>query len=260
LNSKRPARPDSPASSRQAGHYDTILEEYDRHYYDVHSSAYRRRFILDPLLAGLDLRHARVADLASGSGYTSLDLIGRFPGVQMTGFDISPVACERYARLTKCPARLLDLTKGYREAERFDAAIVMGGLHHCVADLRGAIETVATMLKPGGRFMMFEPNSQYALQFARRLWYRFDKYFDGDTENGLAHSHLLNIAGPDFRSEWTRYFGGPAFFVVYNSLIFRLGGRVKGALAGPLLAMESGYNALPGRFLFSSFLARWIRC
>ncbi len=52
------------ASDRQARHYDRILSDYDRHYYDAQSSAYRERFIIGPLVEGLDLNGLEVADLA----------------------------------------------------------------------------------------------------------------------------------------------------------------------------------------------------
>src|SRR5271154_3846183 len=75
-------------SDRQAQHYDRILSDYDQHYYDAQSTVYRERFILGPLVEGLDLNGKEVADLACGSGETSLFLRRRFPGVRTTGFDI----------------------------------------------------------------------------------------------------------------------------------------------------------------------------
>jgi len=247
------------ASDRQAQHYDRILSEYDRHYYDVQSTAYRERFIIDPLLEGLDMGSWQVADLACGSGATSLSLRRRFPGVRMTGFDISPAACKTYEQRVERPCHILDLTKPVEGQQRFDAAIIMGGLHHCVADLETTLANVARMLKPGAPFLLFEPNREYFLQFARDLWYRVDGYFDAGTEDGLAHGDLLRRAGGAFDVDRVRYFGGPAFFLIYNSLIFRMPHRLKQAVSPPLMALEAGFNRLPGKRLFSSFTARWRR-
>lgn len=247
------------ASTRQAAHYDRILSDYDRHYYDRLSLEYRDRFILGPLLRGIDLRNCRVADLGCGSGETSLSLIERFPGVEMTGFDISPGACHRYREKVGRECRELDLTGGYQGTERFDAAIVMGGLHHCVSDLPGALSTIADMLNPGGLLLMFEPNRDYALEFARRLWYRLDHYFDAETEAALAHDALLKEAGGAFRAQEVIYFGGPGFYLIYNSLVFRLSPRVKNIIGSPFLAFERAFNKLPGRWPHASFLARWVR-
>jgi SAM-dependent methyltransferase len=246
-------------SDRQAGHYDRILSDYDRHYYDRRSNEYRERFIIGPLVAGLDLRSKRVADLACGSGETSLSLRRRFPGVELTGFDISPEAAKKYQERIERPCHPLDLTKPYHTDERFDAAIIMGGLHHCVADLETTLANIAGMLKPGAPFLLFEPNREYFLQFARDIWYRADRYFDAATEDGLAHGDLLSRAGGAFLPEQVRYFGGPAFFLVYNSLVFRMPHRVKEIVASPLMLLEAGFNHLPGKQLFSSFTARWRR-
>ena len=227
-------------SDRQAGHYDRILSDYDRHYYDGPSTAYRERFIIGPLVEGLDMAGWAVADLACGSGATSLSLRRRFPGVVLTGFDISPRACQTYETQVERPCHTLDLTKNFEGPQRFDAAIIMGGLHHCIADLETVLANIARLLKPGAPFLMFEPNREYVLQFARDLWYRADRYFDAATEDGLAHGDLLRRADGAFAAQRVRYFGGPAFFLVYNSLVFR-------------------YNHLPGKRLFASFTAIWRR-
>jgi SAM-dependent methyltransferase len=249
----------SDASKRQAAQYDRILSDYDRHYYDRFSIQYRDRFIFDPLLKGVDLTGKRVADIASGSGSTSLSLMDRFSGIEITGFDISAEACRRYRVAVKRDCYQLDLTRGYYDGQTFDAAIVMGGLHHCISNLAGALSSIASMLRPGGLLLMFEPNSDYVLQFARQLWYRIDSYFDAPTEAALSHDALLAEANGAFNVQQVTYFGGPAFYLVYNSLVFRLPYPVKAAVSSPLLSLEAAFNKLPGRWLFSSFLARWVR-
>jgi cyclopropane fatty-acyl-phospholipid synthase-like methyltransferase len=123
-----------PPRNPQAQHHNRILSDYDRHYYDRYSLAYRERFILQPLLEGIDLRGKQVADLASGSGETSLFLLRAYEGIQLTGFDNSPAACRRYREHVGRPGHEIDLTSGIYDGERFDAAVIIGGLHHCVAN------------------------------------------------------------------------------------------------------------------------------
>ena len=243
----------------QADHYDDILDEYDQHYYDQYSLRYREQFILEPLLEGIDLRGKRVADLASGSGETSRFLSRRFPGVECEGFDVSPEACRRYREKTQRPAQEFDLTQGRYEGEPFDAAIIMGGLHHCATDLEGTLTAIARMLRPGGTFLLFEPNRDYMLEALRRVWYRFDRYFDAANEMALSHADLLAAGRGAFECQRVRYFGGPAFFLVYNSLVFRMSGTTKAAIAPGLMRLESAYNQLTPRWLFASFLAQWVR-
>src|SRR6476660_5880416 len=94
--SSRPAV--SIDSTRQKRHYEAIHTNYEDHYYDAQSMAYRERFYYDPLFEGLDLNGCTVADLASGSGHSSVALLKRFPKAVVTGFDISSSACEAYRR------------------------------------------------------------------------------------------------------------------------------------------------------------------
>ena len=247
------------SSVRQADHYDKIISAYDEHYYDKWSLAYRKEFILEPLLDKIDLSGRRVADLACGSGYTSLQLMQRFPTVQMTGFDISPEACRRYNAVTGRPSRQLDLTQSVPAEEPYDAAIIMGGLHHCASNLSAALNNLGSMVKAGGSVLLFEPNADYVLQFARRVWYRLDPYFDAETEAALSHDALLRSAGNIFSGCSVRYFGGPAFFLIYNSLVLRISRSIKDTVAPGLFAIERAYNHLPGAWPYASFTAHWIK-
>jgi hypothetical protein len=115
------------------------------------------------------------------------------------------------------------------------------------------------MLKPGGSLLMFEPNADYFLQFARRIWYKVDGYFESDTEGALSHARLLELARDRFACEFVKYLGGPAFFLVYNSLVFRVPLSSKQMIAPVLMTIERAYNRIPGRWPHSSFLARWMR-
>jgi SAM-dependent methyltransferase len=144
--------------------------------------------------------------------------------------------------------------------EQFDAAMIFGGLHHCVSDLPTTLANVAGLLKPGGMLLMLEPNRECYLEAARRLWYRLDRrYFDAATEAALAHDEVLDLAGGRFSPQHLSYMGGPAYFLIAQSMLFRLPKRAKAALRAPLMRVEGLYNRLPGRFLFPYFTARWER-
>jgi SAM-dependent methyltransferase len=247
------------AGDRQRQHYERIHDAYEAHYYDAWSMRYRRRFMYDFLLSGLELDGLLVADLACGSGHNSLELKRRFPGVRTHGFDVSPSACAAYRANTGGEAFETDLTRPQVFAHRYDAALIVGGLHHCIGDLPQTLRNLAAAVKPGGRLLMVEPNSRFLLEPLRRLWYRFDRYFDAATEQALDHEALAASADADFAVEAVRRAGGPAYFLIFNSLILRVPGRAKNYLAPPLFAVEHGWNALPGRLPFAYFLARWRR-
>lgn len=247
------------SSERQAAHYHKVHDEYAAHYYDAASMRYRHEFFFDVAFEGLSLGDKRVADLACGSGYNSAALLERFPTALVTGFDISERACEDYQAVTGRPAVRLDLTAGHYEGPEFDAALVVGGLHHCVANLPGTLHTLGRMLKPGATLVMIEPNRRCFLELARRLWYRWDRYFEEGTEGALDPNELLKLAGGMFAAEKTVYRGGPAYFLILNSLVLRVPLKAKTKLAPPLFVVEHAYNRLPGRVFFPYFIARWRR-
>ncbi|WP_145963565.1 class I SAM-dependent methyltransferase [Bradyrhizobium algeriense] len=247
-------------SARQREHYDVIHDSYEAHYYDAESMEYRRRFLFAAAFDGLNLNGKRVADVASGSGHNSLLLLERFPQAEMTGFDISPRARAAYEQIVRRPAFELDLTKPTSTGETFDAAIVVGGLHHCVVDLQQTFANLGEMIRPGGTlFILLEPNRDFILQFVRKFWYRNDPLFDADTEEALRHDAIAATAHQWFEPEKVTYFGGPAFFLVLNSLVLRISPGIKKRIARPLMAMEQLYMKLPGRLPFPVFMARWIR-
>jgi hypothetical protein len=115
------------------------------------------------------------------------------------------------------------------------------------------------MIEPGGRLLLFEPNREYFLEPIRQIWYRRDRYFDAANEAALSHDALLKTGDGAFVCDRLTYFGGPAFFLVYNSLIFRLTPSLKARVSPLLLAAEAAYSHLPARWMFASFLAQWRR-
>lgn len=246
-------------SERQKHHFEKIHDQYEAHYYDAASMAYRDEFIYRPLFDGLDFNGKSVADLASGSGHNSKAVLEYFPGASVTGFDISPKACRAYEMNVGHKAYELDLTKPLNLDLKFDAAMVIGGLHHCVSDLPQTIKNISRLVKPNGLLLMVEPNSAHFLEAVRKRWYKLDAYFDEDSEHALDHDEILSMAAPYFTEEFKRYMGGPAYFFVLNSMIMRVPLKLKPYISPPFMVLERCYSHLPGRAPFNVFLARWQR-
>lgn len=246
-------------SRRQEAHYETIHDAYHAHYYDEWSLAYRDRFILAPLLDGLDLNDKRILDVACGSGFNTQLLQRRYPRLSAVGVDISPSACADYSQVTGFPAVQVDLTQPYRWGEAFDAAMVIGGLHHCVSNLPQALENLAAAIRPGGLLLMMEPSADCWLEGARQRWYRQDRFFDAPTEHALSHDRMLAAAGRFFEPVMRRYIGGPAYFLVLNSLVLRVPLRAKGLLSRVTFPLEALFNRLDSRAAAPVFLACWRR-
>jgi ubiquinone/menaquinone biosynthesis C-methylase UbiE len=244
---------------RQKEHYEAIHDAYEAHYYDEASMAYRHRFIYRPMFEGAQLNGASVADLACGSGHNSLALREYFPSARTTGYDISESACHSYQTYTGGVARQIDLTRPMDPAEIHDAAMVIGGLHHCIVDIDTTLRNIARIIRPGGRLLMMEPNEDFFLSAVRRIWYRNDSWFEVDSEAALKHDEIAARAAPYFVPKRVIYFGGPAFFLIFNSLIMRVPLRAKPYLARALFPVEGAYNRLPGRSAFAVFVAEWQR-
>ena len=245
-------------NNAQREHYISIHDNYNQHYFDSTAMQYRDRFIFDSMFLNLNLNNKDVADLASGGGGNSLALLKRFPNAKMTGFDISPKACAAYMNNVKRPAFEVDLSqKNIEMAGAFDAAILIGGLHHCVNDLETTIINISNILKPGGAFLFCEPNKKYFLEYIRKAWYKFDRYFQADTEEALDYEELLNMSTGLFDPLSVHYFGGPAYFLILNSLISRIPLAAKSKILSPLMYIEQVYETLPWRFCYPAFIAQW---
>lgn len=245
----------------QAEHYDNIIDDYERHYYDAWSMKYRREFIFSSLFRGLDLNGRRVADLACGTGHNTVECLKIFPKADIFGVDISPKSCEAYRINTGRPAYVMDLTAAQPDKypRDVDVAMIVGGLHHCVNNLEGAIKNLANILKPGGHLLMVEPNSRFVLNSVRNLWYRNDTWFRVAEEAPLDHDKIAETAVGIFDPIQVDYLGGVAYFAVLNSLILRLPHRVKNWIAPALFSMDRVYNKQVGKAPFPMFIAQWKR-
>ncbi|MCR6629436.1 MAG: class I SAM-dependent methyltransferase [Magnetospirillum sp.] len=244
----------------QAEHYDSIINDYERHYFDPAAMEYRRRYIYGPLFDGIDLNGKSVAELACGSGQNTKEVRSLFPHADIVGLDISPNACAAYRNNSGCDAHVVDLTDlSASLPSPSDAAFVIGGLHHCVNNLQAAIENISRLVKPGGVLLMVEPNADFFLNAVRDFWYKKDKWFSENEEAPLHHDAIAKMAGPFFEPEKVAYLGGPAYFIVLNSLITRVPIGIKQRIAAPLFQLDDLYNRLPGRAPFPMFIARWRR-
>jgi ubiquinone/menaquinone biosynthesis C-methylase UbiE len=156
--------------------YDQLNPAYVKYYRQEETRQLFER--VQPLLEGIRLEWASVADLACGSsGHNSLALRAYFPSIHTTGYDISEKACRQYRSDTGAVTHLVDPTKPYSPDQSHDAALVIGGLHHCVMDLSTTLKNVARIVRPGGHPMM-EPSDDSLLSGLRRVWYRADRWFE----------------------------------------------------------------------------------
>jgi SAM-dependent methyltransferase len=243
--------------ARQKELFEAIHEKYASATTDRYAEAYKEEFIYRPILA--ELAGARsLMELASGVGSASGWMRDHHPALQISGCDISESACHDFAARHGRPCYLWDLTKAVDVAQTYDAVLVMGGIHHLVADLPMAFDNIARMLNPGGKLIMAEPNADFVLEPLRKLWYRVDtSNFDADNEHALSHTRLVSQHAAAFVPGSLRYIGGPAYFLLLQNWVLRMPGGAKKWLAPAAMSMERLWHRLPGKLPFATFIAVW---
>src|SRR6185295_3019937 len=209
------------ASERQQQkHYDTIAADYEAHYSDEWSVEYRRRFIYEPMFAGLSLDGMQVLDAMCGSGQATSFLLGR--GANVTGLDISNEVIDTFqSRWTNASVVQRSLLDSGLPDNSFDCVAVVGGLHHIHPNMKAAVREIHRVLKPGGRFCFMEPHSGSLPDLVRKGWYRFDRFFS-DNEAAIDVGLLQKDFRDAFELKNVNYLGNIAFLLVLNSLIFRI--------------------------------------
>jgi ubiquinone/menaquinone biosynthesis C-methylase UbiE len=198
------------------------VEFFDQHAakddYNVFTDAANHKLIdgfvcLSGLAAG-----ARVADLGCGSGiFTSL-LNAR--GYQAEGLDISP----KLLQLARMKYPQIEFLEGDVEAlpfppESFDGILLSGIVHHLPDPGKCAAE-VYRVLKPGGRFVAFDPNRRNPFMWLYRT--KSSPFYSskGVTENEqpvLAEQVARVFAAAGFQVD-TSYLSGLSYRYVASSL------------------------------------------
>lgn len=234
------------ASERQQQeHYDHIAADYEAHYSDEWSIEYRRKFIYEPMLEGLNLSGMNVLDAMCGSGQTTEYLLAR--GATVTGLDISNQVVETFrARWSEAKVVNRSLLDSGLPENAFDCVVIIGGLHHIHPNVKQAVRELHRVLKPGGYLCFMEPHSGSIADVVRRVWYRFDKLFAAN-EASIDIARLKNDFGDRFELKKAKYHGNFAFLLVLNSLIFRIPPGAKKFYAPALMKVEGLVNKLQSK-------------
>jgi SAM-dependent methyltransferase len=240
---------------RQQAHYDRISEVYEAHYSDEWSLLYRRRFLYEPLTAGVDVRGRKVLDAMCGSGQTAEYLLSK--GALAYGLDISPQVIEQFrAKLPTAVGVQGSILRLEFEDASFDAVFITGGLHHVHPKVREAVTEIHRILKPGGWLCFYEPHTGSFADAVRRFWYRHDHLFE-ENEAAVDIEDLMRGNSERFDFVTTRYSGGPAYLLVFNSLVFRLPLAWKAWYARPLLWLERDLERIQGKRTSCFVMVQW---
>jgi 2-polyprenyl-3-methyl-5-hydroxy-6-metoxy-1,4-benzoquinol methylase len=245
------------AERQQQRHYDRIAADYEAHYSDAWSVEYRRRFIYEPMFAGLNLAGMNVLDAMCGSGQTTEYLLAQ--GANVTGLDISNEVIETFqAHWTNATAVNRSMLDSGLPAKAFDCVVIVGGLHHIHPNVKLAVTELHRILKPGGHLCFMEPHSGSLPDLIRRVWYRLDRFFS-DNEASIDIERLQRDFQSHFELKRVQHLGNLAFLLVLNSLIFRIPPRVKKLLAPSLMKLEPLINKLQTKLTSCFVVAQWQR-
>lgn len=245
--------------NEQRRHYNELHDRYEDHYYDAQSTEYRRRFIYDPMFANTDLSNKRVLEIGCGSGHNSDHFKTRFPDAQVNGCDIADCAVADYQEKFGANTCLrLDITHPLEKIdEKFDVIIAVSVVHHLINGLDQAFENIHKMLNDDGVFIMYEPNALF-LNDVRNLWYRLDKNFDNANEEALDYDEMkASFLAKGFAERHIIFIGGPAFYVILNSMILRIPKWFKRWTHPFWFGVESIWNKVLPRSMKACFIAEW---
>jgi SAM-dependent methyltransferase len=245
------------ATARQKELFEDIHDKYYESVDDPVAIRYKEKYVYNRILDFLGPGQS-VIELASGIGTTVGWLRRQRTDLQIAGCDISERAVEDFRRIQQAPCHVADLTKPFKLDQTYDVVLIMGGIHHLVADLDAAFANIRGLLKPGGRIIMAEPNADYFLQPVRNLWYKIDKSnFDAANEHALSHDKLIAQYGKDYDLDGVIYLGGIANYFLVLNYILRIPNSLKEFIARPLMFVERLYHKLPGKLPYASFIACW---
>lgn len=235
--------------------FDSIALLYHDHYDDKYSKIYRDKFVMPYLFRNFALRGKRVLDAMCGSGQVSEFLMDK--GCHIEALDISGAQIEIYhKRFPENPAKEASILYTHYPDRYFDIVVIIGGLHHIHPYVEQAVQEVHRILKPQGLFLFSEPHAHSLIDWARKIWYRRDSLFDAN-EASIDFKRLSDIFTAQFTPLNVFYGGNVAYFLVYNSLIFRIPKSVKKLISYPLLFLEELLMTIQTR-VFSSFaVAQW---
>lgn len=243
---------------QQQAHYDNIAAAYEAHYSDEWSLAYRRRFIYEPMFAGLDLSGRKVLEAMCGSGQTTEYLLER--GAEVTGLDISNEVIDAFRARWKDTHAVHAVKRSLLDSGlpsgSFDCVVVVGGLHHIHPNLNLAVREIHRVLKPGGHLCFMEPHAGSLPDLVRRVWYKFDRFFS-DNEEAIDMRALQRDFRSQFELKRAHYLGNLAFLLVLNSLIFRIPTKAKRFYSPLLLKLEARIEKLQGRLTSCFVVAQW---
>ena len=245
----------SPAEQKQKERFDTIADQYAAYEGDKWSQDYRRQFIDEAMVQGLELSDKKVLDAICSSGETTAFLLGK--GATVTGVDISSQEIENIRR--KLPQRdclCASILSTGQDSDSFDCVVVVGDRHHLLPNVVEALEETHKILELGGYFYFVEPCVGSLPNKARKISYSQDS-MSAENEQYIDTYLLKQQFHEKFGFIIEKHKGSLAYLLVLNSLIFRIPIGWKRYYSAPLIKLESLIEKIQGKTLSCYFVGQW---
>ncbi|MBI2240886.1 MAG: class I SAM-dependent methyltransferase [Magnetospirillum gryphiswaldense] len=236
----------------QRDYYNAIANAYDSSYSSPYALRYRQELFAS-ILEGVEVKGLRVLDMACGGGQNSTFFKER--GAEVTGLDISDAQCTIFQH--RFPDSVV-VTGSMTQMSFSDASfdlVVTESLHHSHPHLQQCLAEVHRVLKPGGRFLLWEPECGSIFDHARKLWYRLDPHYFQDNEASIDIDQVLDAYDGKIMVERLQYGGNLAHLFVLSSMHFRIPPTAVKYYARPVMALERMLNKLNSRFF-----SMWVLC
>lgn len=239
----------------QKEHYDRIGAEYDSHYNDSYSQKYMRRFVFEPMFAGVELNNKFVLEAMCGGGQITEYLLNK--NAKVTGLDISPQQTTNFKRRhSQADVLCGSILNSGIESESFDVVAVIGGIHHMPPHTNESISEIHRVLKPGGYFCFMEPHSETLAESFRRAWYKRDSLF-AENEAAINMNNLHKDFQEHFDFKHEHYLGNFGYLFVLNSMVFRIPLKLKPLYSPSFIATEVVLNKILGKAFSCFVVAQW---
>jgi len=213
----------SDDAERQRAHFNAIAERYlsgrshDNHLeYKAVTWEHICSKLLEYLPAGKTLAGI---EAMCGDAEASRRIIALLPDMRMDAFDVSDQMISSSPQGDKSGITLFreDIFK-FKAKEKYDFAMIIGGLHHIPHATQAGLNTIYAALKPGGIFLNLEPtHNNFIFSKVRERIYKKNDIFDEISERAFTlgrYNELL--AGAGFKVLYQLYPGLLGYVMYYN--------------------------------------------